>query len=104
MCRTHPPPSAEPGGRSPPQRVDDAHFRQCWIAVDPVERLLDAGLITPAERLAANRFRATWDFAFRGSLKAQDWNAVRAGRHRGKPTMISRGLGCIACGHAAFIR
>jgi hypothetical protein len=87
-------PTPERRARGPlaPPRVDRAHFRQCWAAVDPLDRMLAAGLITLRQRRAAIAFRATWDAAFRGSVKVQDWNAVRPGRQCGKsaPMMTER--------------
>ena len=71
-----------------PPRVDDAHFRLHWSAVDPVERLYDGRLISARERAAAGRFRATYDAAFSSTLRAQNWNGIRAGRHCGRPAAL----------------
>lgn len=72
-------------GNLAPPRIDDAHFRQCWVAVDPIERLLAAGLITPAEKRAADRFRTTWDAACKSALSAQRWDGVTLDRHCRRP-------------------
>jgi hypothetical protein len=68
-----------------PPLVDDTQSRRFWAVVDPVERLFDTRLITVREKAAANRFRAAWDAAFSGTLKAHDWSAVYAGKNCGRP-------------------
>jgi hypothetical protein len=74
--------------------IDDAHFRQAWRRADRLDKLVRAGLITRREHHAAAAFRALYELAHRGpgSLRAQDWNAVRAGKHCRRPatTMTER--------------
>ena len=72
---------------APPQ-VDDRHFRQFWRAVDPLDRLVECKLITAVDKIAATRFRAIYDVAFRGTLQAQDLSALRSGRRSG-PALVT---------------
>jgi Domain of unknown function (DUF6456) len=83
-------PTAERQMRGPlvPPRVDDAHFRPHWSAVDPVERLFDGRLISVQEKAAASRFRATYDLAFSSTLRAHSWDGIRASRHCGRPAPL----------------
>lgn len=77
-----PTPERQARGVVPP-RVDDAHFRPHWSAVDPVERLFEGRLISASEKAAAGRFRTTYDAAFSSTLRAQSWDGIRASRHHG---------------------
>lgn len=103
-----------------PPRVDDAHFRPHWSAVDPVERLFEGRLISAKEKAAAGRFRLTYDAAFTGTIKAHSWDGVRAGKHcrRSAPLQSERqadaldrlarikrqlGTGCFAVVEAVLI-
>lgn len=63
-------------------------FRPYWRRIDPLEKMLQKGLISLPEKRAAERFRATWEAAFSDAVKTQAWQGIRIDQHSRRPDAL----------------
>jgi len=68
-----------------PPAVDQTAFRPTWRKQDRLQKMFEAGAITVAELRAAEVFRATYETAFKGTLRARPWDAVYIDRYCRRP-------------------